>query len=53
MLGFCKENVNPDHLKGYMMAPWARTIVEEKPKLVEGIKLFAAARRKHYPETCI
>ncbi|MBR3221999.1 MAG: hypothetical protein IKF72_07145 [Kiritimatiellae bacterium] len=50
MLGFCKENVNPAHLKGYMMAPWARTVAEEKPKVIEGIKVFAAARRKHYPE---
>ena len=49
MLGFCKKNVNPAHLKGYLMAPWARTVKEEKPKLVEGIKLFAAARRKYYP----
>ena len=50
MLGFCKENVNPDHLKGYLMAPWARTIKEEHPKVVEGIKVFAAARRKYYSE---
>ena len=50
MLGFCKGHVNPDHLKGFLMAPWARTIKEEKPKLVEGIKVFAAARRKYYPK---
>jgi hypothetical protein len=50
MLGFCKENVNPAHLKGFLMAPWARTIKEEKPKVVEGIKVFASARRKHYPQ---
>ena len=50
MLGFCRENVNPDHLKGFLMAPWARTVAPEKPKVVEGIKVFAEARRKHYPD---
>ena len=28
-------------------------VKEEKPKLVEGIKLFAAARRKYYPEEAL
>ena len=49
LLGFCKENVDPAHVKGYMTAPWARTIPQEHNKVVEGVKLFGEAMRKHFP----
>ena len=49
MLKFCKERVDPAHLKGFMTAPWAKAISLEMPKVAEGIRLFAEAKRKHYP----
>ena len=49
MLKFCKERIDPAHLKGFMTAPWAKSISLELPKVAEGIKLFAEAKRKHYP----
>ena len=49
MLKFCKARVDPAHLKGFMTAPWAKAISLEMPKVAEGIRLFAEAKRKHYP----
>ena len=49
MLKFCRARVDPAHLKGLMTAPWAKTFAEEEPKLKDGIRQFAAARRAHYP----
>ena len=37
------------HLKGFMTAPWAKAISLEMPKVAEGIRLFAEAKRKHFP----
>ena len=48
MLKFCKARVDPAHLKGFMTAPWAKSIALEMPKVSEGIKLFAEAKRKYY-----
>ena len=50
MLKFCKERIDATHLKGLMTAPWAKSIPEELPKLKEGIRVFAEAKRKYYPE---
>ena len=49
MLKFCKARVDPAHLKGFMTAPWAKCFAVELPKVSEGIRLFAEAKRKHYP----
>ena len=49
MLKFCKERVDPAHLKGFMTAPWAKATSLETPKVAEGIRLFAEAKRKHFP----
>ena len=48
MLKFCRERVDPSHLKGYMTAPWSKTFAEELPKTSEGIRLLSAAKRKYY-----
>ena len=49
MLKFCKERVNPARIKGLMTAPWAKSFAVELPKVSEGVRLFAEAKRKHYP----
>ena len=48
MVRFCRERVNPAHLKGILTAPWAKAFAEESPKANEGIRIFAAAKRKIY-----
>ena len=49
MVRFCRERVNPTHLKGILTAPWAKAFTEETPKANAGIRLFAAAKRKIFP----
>ena len=49
MIGFCKRRVDPAHLKGFLTAPWFMTREGQDRKLKDGIRLFAAAKRKHYP----
>ena len=49
LVRFCRERVNPAHLKGILTAPWAKAFAEESPKANEGIRLFAAAKRKIFP----
>jgi aspartyl/asparaginyl-tRNA synthetase len=49
MVRFCRERVNTAHLKGILTAPWAKAFTEETPKANEGIRLFAAAKRKIFP----
>ena len=49
MVRFCRERVNPAHLKGILTAPWAKAFTEETPKANAGIRLFAAAKRKIFP----
>ena len=46
MVGFCRARVDPRHLKGFLTAPWADCYTEEKPKLLAGIRLLGAAKRK-------
>lgn len=48
MLSFVKNNINPAHVKGLLTAPWRMSFPEENPKVVDGIRLFAAAKRKYY-----
>lgn len=48
MLSFVKNNIDPSRVKGLLTAPWGMPYPEEVPKVVNGIKLFAAAKRKHY-----
>lgn len=50
VLGYCKDNLNPALVKGYMTAPWFSCVEKTKKKLFEGLELFAAAKRKHFPE---
>ena len=40
---FCRKNCPAEHLKGFMMASWQRTIPEELEKGLKGIDQLAAA----------
>ena len=43
---FCKEHVAPERIKGFLMAPWARSYGEKhRAKLLEACDLIANARR--------
>ena len=45
---FCKEHVDPSRLKGFLMSTWAGTTQAEKKKVTDGIREFAAVKRKYY-----
>lgn len=48
MLGFCRKNIDPARVKGYFTAPWRKPVPADDQKTFEGIRLFAAAKRKHF-----
>ena len=48
MLGFCKRRIDPARIRGYLVAPWRKAVPADTPKAVDGIRLFAAARRRHF-----
>ena len=48
MLGFCKSRIDPARIKGYFTAPWRKAVPADTPKANDGIRLFAAAKRKHF-----
>lgn len=39
----CRENISAEHLKGFMMAPWADCTDASNKTNLEGIDLFAKA----------
>ena len=43
---FCRANCPAEHLKGFMMASWQRTIPEEMEKGLRGIDQLAAEVKK-------
>ena len=43
LVKFCRENVSAEHLKGFMMAPWADCTDASNKTNLEGIDLFAKA----------
>ena len=43
LVKFCRENVSPARLKGFMMAPWANCLETSNRTNLEGIDLFAKA----------
>ena len=51
LVKYCKDNLDPSHIKGFMTAPWNSGKPEDERvrHVDEGIRLFAAARDKHYP----
>lgn len=56
MAKFCKERIDPRHLKGLYTAPWIMTVPDvpgpkgkQITKTLEGLDLFAAAMDRHFP----
>ena len=49
MLAYCKGRVDPKRLKGFITAPWFMTIPQQREKLMDSVRIFAAAKRKVYP----
>ncbi len=50
-LDFCRKNVSPELLKGFMTVPWARTWREREFYLKNDAHMFYVARKMYYPET--
>jgi hypothetical protein len=36
-VGFCKKNLAPEHLKGFLMAPWFFTLREWQEKNLQAV----------------
>ena len=50
-LGFGKDRLSPDLLKGYLIAPWRFTYASERFRLLDDAERLYLARKKWYPET--
>ena len=50
-LDFCRQNVSPELLKGFMTVPWARTWRDREFYLKNDAHMFYVARKMYYPET--
>jgi len=50
-LAFCKDRLDPAHLKGFMTAAWCRTTKDETLYFMNDAYRLYAARRDVYPET--
>ncbi|MBE6884147.1 MAG: Tat pathway signal protein [Ruminococcaceae bacterium] len=45
---FCRDNISPEHLKGFMTAPWMLTVPGKKYSLIADAAVLADARRQGY-----
>lgn len=50
MMRWCKDNLRPETIKGYLMAPWLHTIPEFYHGLLFGAQLFGYAKELSYPD---
>jgi len=48
---FCKERLDPEHLKGIMVAPWVFTTDESKYRLMDEARKLYLGRQEFFPET--
>ena len=48
LVGFCKNHIAPERLKGFMTAPWCATLPDKRDKLLAGIRQLGEARKKYY-----
>ncbi len=44
---FCRENVAPERLHGFLLAPWRPTLEECRPRHMDAIEHFARVKSKH------
>ena len=50
-LDFCRKNISPELLKGFMTVPWARTWPDREFYLKNDAHMFYVARKMYFPET--
>lgn len=50
-VAFCKDRLNPEHLKGFMTAAWKYTDEGDIYSLMNDAQRLYLGRKKHYPET--
>ena len=50
-VAFCKDRLNPEHLKGFMTAAWKYTDEGDIYALMNDAQRLYLGRKKHYPET--
>ncbi len=50
-VGLGKDRLNPDLVKGYLIAPWRFTYASERFRLMDDAERLFLARQKWYPET--
>lgn len=48
MVEFCRNHIDPSHLKGIYTASWAKTVPDQEEKILTGMDLFAAARDRWF-----
>ena len=47
---YCKENVKPESVIGYLDAPWLFSVEEHMYGLMNDAQLFGYAKKRHYPD---
>ena len=47
-----KQDISPEHLKGYMTALWFQTTDKHRYALLNDANLFGYVKRASYPELC-
>ena len=50
-LGYCKDHISPELLKGYITIPWTQTRESERYRLMNDAYRCYLARKHFYPET--
>ena len=48
MLGFCRKNVDQACVKGYFTTSWRKPVPEDHQRVLDSIRCFGAAKRKHF-----
>jgi len=48
-MNYCRDTLNPERLKGYLMAPWIFTIPDNYFGLLDAAWLFGNAKKRNYP----
>lgn len=49
-MNYCRDTVNPESIRGYLMAPWIFTIPDNYFGLLDAAWLFGCAKARNYPE---
>ena len=49
-MNYCRDTLNPERLRGYVMAPWIFTIPDNYYGLLDAAWLFGRAKARNYPD---